>query len=246
MTADRAAPIRIGTSGWSYGHWRGPFYPPDLHPERWLPFYAERLPTVEINHSFYRLPERRTLAAWAEQVPPDFMFAVKASRYITHMKKLRDPARSTRELFRRVTALGDHLGPILFQLPPRWGFNAARLEGFLRVLSRDFRYAFEFRDPTWINPQACDLLAGHDAAFCIYDLDGYLSPRNVTTDFAYVRLHGPDGPYRGSYDTQVLAGWAGAFSTWATRGREVYCYFDNDQRGYAAGNAARLARMLPG
>jgi uncharacterized protein YecE (DUF72 family) len=236
--------IHVGTSGWSYAHWKSLFYPADLPEAQWLAFYAARFHTVEINNSFYRLPDPRTLASWVKTVPKQFEFTVKASRFITHMKKLKDPKRSTRTFFRRISGLGDHLGPILFQLPPRWRFDARRLEGFLRVLSRDFRYAFEFRDRSWINEEALELLARSKAAFCIYDLDDYLSPKNVTTDFVYVRLHGPDGPFRGSYDARTLAGWARHFTGWADQRRKVYCYFDNDERAYAAENAARLQDMI--
>jgi uncharacterized protein YecE (DUF72 family) len=134
----------------------------------------------------------------------------------------------------------DKLGPILFQLPPRWHFNGARLGNFLDTLSREFRYAFEFRDQSWLNEQTFELLSRHAVAFCIYELDGFLSPQQITTDFIYLRLHGPDGAYQGSYDEQTLSGWAGAFSTWASNSQAIYCYFDNDQHGYAVQDALRL------
>jgi uncharacterized protein YecE (DUF72 family) len=238
--------IHIGTSGWSYDHWHGPFYPASLPASGRLGYYAGRLASVEINSSFYHLPAPATLRHWHDSVPPGFVFAVKASRYLTHMKKLRDAAAAVSALFGRIEMLGDRLGPILFQLPPRWRCNPQRLEAFLSGLSGDFRYAFEFRDRSWLTREIYDLLASHDAALGIYDLDGFLSPRKVTAGFVYVRLHGPAGPYQGSYDTRTLAGWAGAFSSWARQGREVYCYFDNDQAGYAALNALRLQAMFAG
>jgi uncharacterized protein YecE (DUF72 family) len=142
--------------------------------------------------------------------------------------------------------LGEHLGPILFQLPPRWRFNAERLDGFLGALSGDFRYAFELRDRSWLNDQVLELLARANAAFCIYELDGFRSPKSVTADFVYVRLHGPDGPYRGDYDTGVLSAWADTISGWRSSGLDVYCYFDNDEAGYAAKNALSLRAMLRG
>ncbi|MGD8308304.1 MAG: DUF72 domain-containing protein, partial [Chromatiales bacterium] len=230
---------------WSYRHWVGPFYPEDLPASRHLAWYAERFNSAEINNSFYHLPSEKTLREWRETVPEGFAFSAKASRYITHMKKLKDPAQGVGRFLDRIGLLEDRLGPILFQLPPKWGFNAERLETFLDALSRDFRYAFELRDPSWLNDQAYELLERYRAAFCIYDLDGFLSPRQITTDFVYVRLHGPDGPYEGSYDASTLSGWAGAFSAWSRKGMPVYCYFDNDDSGYAALNAARLAGMLP-
>ncbi|MEJ2672427.1 MAG: DUF72 domain-containing protein [Deltaproteobacteria bacterium] len=238
--------IHIGTSGWHYGHWQGPFYPDAVGPEGFLKFYAQRFQTVEINNSFYQLPSERALATWRDTVPPGFIFAVKGSRFITHMKKLKDPERSLAPFLERVKILKDKLGPILFQLPPRWHFNLARLEEFLRALPGAWRYTLEMRDKSWINDKAMELLAQHKVAFCIYELDGYLSPQETTTDFVYIRLHGPGGAYQGRYDTQTLADWAGAISAWSRQGREVFCYFDNDEAGFAAQNALELQEMLNG
>jgi uncharacterized protein YecE (DUF72 family) len=243
VTTPRAQ-THIGTSGWSYAHWKGPFYPGHLAGDQMLEFYAQRFRSVEINSSFYRLPEQSTLQHWHDSTPNDFRFSVKASRYITHMKKLGEPHKTVPVLLDRLGTLGDKLGPILFQLPPHWGFNGPRLEKFLATLSREFRYAFEFRDPSWLNEQTIDLLSRHAEAFCIYELDGYLSPQQVTTDLVYLRLHGPDGAYQGSYDDQTLAGWAGAITTWSRNGLATYCYFDNDQHGYAAQNALRLQALF--
>lgn len=236
--------IHIGTSGWSYDHWTGPFYPPDLTAGERLAFYARHFDTVEINSSFYRLPSPKTIRNWCDSVPDGFRFALKASRYITHVKKLKDPNTGLGTLFECASMLGDRAGPILFQLPPRWHFNDRRLADFVGALSADFHYAFEFRDHSWINPRTRTLLAENGIAFCIYDLDGFQSPKSVTADFAYVRLHGPAGPYQGSYDTDTLNGWAGVLSAWSGQGRDSYCYFDNDQAGHAAANALRLRQML--
>jgi uncharacterized protein YecE (DUF72 family) len=243
VSAGRSS-IHIGTSGWHYGHWRGPFYPDDLGTHRFLPYYASRFSTVEINNSFYRLPSEQAVQAWRDAVPPHFRFAVKASRFITHLKKLKDPERSLAPFLERVALLGEKLGPILFQLPPRWQFDAARLAAFLAALPGTYRYAVELRDRTWINARALDLLAAHGVAFCIYELAGYLSPREVTANFVYIRLHGPGGPYQGCYDHRTLTAWAEAIAAWSQQGREVFCYFDNDQAGYAAQNALQLQDML--
>jgi uncharacterized protein YecE (DUF72 family) len=240
----RKARILVGTSGWSYGHWRGAFYPPALPETDWLGYYAERFASVEINNTFYRLPEQRTLRGWRDSVPADFVFTVKASRYITHIKKLKEPEKGLATFLERISVLEDKLGPILFQLPPRWRVNPERLAGFLGGLSRDFRYAFEFRDRSWLDQEVYRQLEQHGVGFCIYELDGYLSPKKVTADFVYVRLHGPAGPYQGSYDSPTLSGWAGAFSAWSAQGRSIFCYFDNDQAGYATTNAAQLQSML--
>lgn len=243
----RTAPILIGTSGWSYDHWKGPFYPQDLPSRRMLAHYAATFSSVEINNSFYRLPERRMLRQWATTVPEGFVFAVKASRYITHMKKLKDPKSSCRRFFDRIGALGAKLGPIVFQLPPRWSFNESRLGEFLSALPPDHRYAFEFRDRSWLNEQAYQLLADHGACLCVYDYEGYTSPRRATTDFFYLRLHGPYADaYRGRYGDTTLRRWAGDVRRWAAQGKSVYCYFDNDEAGYAAADAQRLQRLVEG
>jgi uncharacterized protein YecE (DUF72 family) len=241
---EEAGPIHIGTSGWHYGHWKGPFYPRDLPAGDFLSFYAQHFHTVEINNTFYQLPAEETVRTWRDTVEPHFVFSVKASRYITHMKKLKDPQEPVRRFLDRIATLGDRLGPILFQLPPRWHFDRQRLRSFLQALPSGFRYTFELRDPSWLNEQAYDILAEHGAALCIYDLRGHVSPKEITADFVYVRLHGPYGAYRGSYSAQDLAGWAGAFSTWASRGKEVFCYFDNDESGYAVQNALALQGMV--
>lgn len=241
----RRGSLKIGTSGWHYSHWKGPFYPEDIKGEEMLEFYMDRFDTVEINNSFYNLPGKKTIETWRETVPRDFTFAVKASRYITHMKKLREPGKSTRKFFKRIEVLGDKLGPILFQLPPRWKFNAERLAAFLESLPGGFRYTMEFRDTSWFTERAYGLLAEHGVAFCIYELAGLVSPKELTADFVYVRLHGPTSKkYEGSYGARDLSGWAGAFSAWSRKGMDVYCYFDNDQAAYAARNASRLRSML--
>jgi len=237
--------IRIGTSGWHYEHWRGSFYPRDLAKSELLSHYADSFKTVEINRTFYRLPDQKVFHAWREDTPDAFIFSVKASRYITHMKKLKDCAEPIKTLFNGIEELRPKLGPVLFQLPPRWRRDSGRLGVFLAALPKDGIYAFEFRDPSWFHDDVYRLLGKHGAAFCIYELAGRLSPKTVTAQLIYVRLHGPSKhAYQGSYDDQTLAGWAGAFSAWLQQGHDVWCYFDNDQAGYAAMNAARLREML--
>jgi len=241
MTTGR---VRVGTSGWHYPHWRGPFYPRDLPPERWLAWYAERFEAVEINNSFYRTPDPETCAAWAAQVPRGFRFAVKANRAITHRRKLKDAAPLVRDFLARIEPLGRRRGPVLFQLPPRWRCNVARLAAFLEALPEGLPCAFEFRDRDWHREEVYRLLERHAAAFCIFDLAGELSPLAVTASLVYVRLHGPDGPYAGSYATPALRAWARRASAWAREGHEVWILFDNDERGHAARNAATLRRLL--
>ena len=234
----------IGTSGWSYDHWHGPFYPAELPPAERLAHYAGHLASVEIDNTFYQLPSEGTLVRWREAVPAGFVFATKASRYITHMKKLKDAADNVPRFVERLETLGDRLGPMLFQLPPRWHRNTERLERFLDTLDHCHRWAFELRDRSWIEDNVLALLESRNAAFCIYELDGYLSPAQVTADFVYVRLHGPDGAYRGRYDDAALDHWAARIQAWTGRGLDVYCYFDNDEAGYAVLNAQALAERL--
>jgi len=192
------------------------------------------------------LPSEKTFEQWRKETPKDFVFSVKASRFITHMKKLKDPKKTLKRFMQRVVLLKRKLGPILFQLPPRWRMDLDRLEAFLHALDRRYRYAIEFRDPSWFDERVYDALARHRVAFCIYDLNGRLSPKEVTSDLVYVRLHGTNLAYRGKYDDQTLSGWTKAFLGWAGEGRSVHCYFDNDEKGYAAENALRLKKMLCG
>lgn len=236
--------VYVGTSGWHYEAWKGPFYPPGLRTEEMLGFYCRRFRTVEINNSFYRLPSAETFRQWRETVPGDFLFAVKGSRFITHMKKLKDPREPLELFLGRARELGEKLGPVLFQLPPRWRVNAARLADFLEALPSGYRYAFEFRDESWFTDEVYAVLREHGAAFCIYDLDRRLSPLAVTCGFVYVRLHGPNGPYQGSYDDEALSAWARRIRAWLAEGKDVYCYFDNDQYGYAALNALSLKSLV--
>jgi uncharacterized protein YecE (DUF72 family) len=238
--------IHIGTSGWHYDHWQGPFYPEHLANSDFLRYYQQEFQTVEINNSFYQLPKEKTLMDWRESVSGDFLFAVKASRSITHLKKLKDTQEPVQRLLARIKLLEEKLGPVLFQLPPNFRFNATRLETFLQALPQDYRYTLEFRDPSWLNPETYRLLSEYQAAFCIYEFAGRCSPKEVTTDFVYIRLHGPGGAYQGSYDLTRLSEWARAISAWALQGKKVFCYFDNDQAGYAAQNALTLQNLLKG
>jgi uncharacterized protein YecE (DUF72 family) len=239
--------VVVGTSGWRYEHWWGTFFPEDLAKQDSLAYYSERLPAVEVNRTFYSLPSIEAVSRWREAVPSGFRFAVKASRYITHMKKLKDPKEPLARLYEVVDALEDAAGPVLFQLPPRWRCDPERLASFLDALPDNHRTAFEFRDPSWFDGRINRLLADAGVAFCIWDLAGEQSPREVTADLVYLRLHGSGSEsYTGRYDRQTLAGWAGACHAWAESGRDVWCFFDNDQSGYAPKNAMELREMVTG
>ena len=236
--------IHIGTSGWSYPCWSQAFYSKRLPQGRWLKFYAERFDTVEINNTFYRLPESKTFEKWSHQVPEHFLFSVKVSRYITHYKKLKGAKDSLSMFLSRIESLEEKLGPILFQLPSRWQCNFDRLKDLLPKLSCSYRYVFEFRDRTWLQPQIYELLNKNGVAFCIYGMDGQVSPMEVTADFIYLRLHGPTEAYRGQYEESVLDGWAKRMAGWSRQGKEIFFYFNNDERGYAPKDALRLKAMV--
>jgi uncharacterized protein YecE (DUF72 family) len=236
MTAE----VRIGTSGWHYNHWRGPFYPKKMPAAKMLDFYAQQFDTVELNNSFYHLPLESALESWRESTPRGFLFAMKGSRYLTHMKKLRDPGPGIERFMQRADLLGRKLGPILFQLPPRWQVNVARLEAFLEALPRRHRYGFELREESWRTEAVYKVLRKHNAAFCIYELAGVRTQYTITANFTYVRLHGPGGAYQGSYDRGTLRRWAERIRAWKKDLRAVYVYFDNDQAGFAARNALEL------
>ncbi len=237
--------IRIGTSGFHYRHWKGPFYPAKTPDYKLLDHYLQHFDTVELNNSFYRLPTAETFEGWRSSTPANFIFAVKASRFITHNKKLKDPENALDNLLPRAAHLGPKLGPILFQLPPHWRVNPGRLAALLEILPRELHYAFEFRELSWLTPEIDSILRRFNAAFCIYELAGYHSPLRLTADFTYIRLHGPDaGKYQGSYSDETLVKWARRIEEWSADLKAVYLYFDNDQCGYAAANALTLKKIL--
>ncbi len=236
--------IYIGTSGWHYRHWLGPFYPEKLPASRMLEFYSRHFDTVELNNTFYRLPPESGLHTWRSTTPDRFCFSAKGSRFLTHMKKLKDPGVALERFFERVNLLRPKLGPLVFQLPPFWQIDAERLESFLRALPPRHRYAFELRNPTWHTDAIYKLLRKHNAAFCVFEIAGFTSACHVTADFAYVRLHGPAGAYQGSYSHYQLQRWADRIHQWRQQLRAIYIYFDNDQAAYAVQNALSLKRLL--
>jgi uncharacterized protein YecE (DUF72 family) len=235
--------LYLGTSGWNYKHWIGPFYPATIKQSGELAYYAMQFRTVELNNSFYKLPKRELFERWKKETPKGFLFSVKASRYITHMKKLRDPKQSIDLIIHNAQGLGTKLGPILFQLPPRWNLNLERFALFLKSLPKGLRYTFEFRNETWNVPGVFELLKKFNCAYCIYELNGHLTPLKVTADFVYVRLHGPGGKYEGIYKKRTLKKWVDLLDKWRKTGKDVFLYFDNDQHGYAARNARELQAM---
>jgi uncharacterized protein YecE (DUF72 family) len=240
-----ATDIRIGTSGWHYKHWIGRYYPRDIKPAAMLAWYLRDFDTVELNNTFYRLPDESAFDVWRKSVPDDFIFAVKGSRFITHMIKLKDPNRGIVNFVPRAKRLGKKLGPILWQLPPGWNVNVERLDEFLAALPKRTRYAFELRNQSWMTDEVLEVLHRHNAAFCIYELAGYQSPLEITADWTYIRLHGPTtSKYQGSYSDAQLDQWAKRIDDWKGTLRAIYVYFDNDDSAYAVNNALRLKEIV--
>ena len=235
---------RIGCSGWNYKSWRGTFYPERLAAARWLDYYATHFDTVEVNNTFYRLPERATFAAWRAEVPPSFLFAVKASRFLTHMKRLRDPEEPLSRLFSRAAALGRQLGPVLYQLPGNFHVDLRRLDDFLSALPRvssgkRILHVMEFRHPSWYVPETFQLLERRNVALCLHDKHGSVIVEPFVGPCVYLRFHGTSGMYRGSYSSRELDRWAPRLVEHAD-GKPVFAYFNNDPDAVAVANAQQL------
>jgi uncharacterized protein YecE (DUF72 family) len=240
MTSD----YYIGTSGWHYNHWRGPFYPQKLPPKEWLEFYAQKFNTVEINASFYRLPQEKTFDAWLKAVPSGFCFAVKVSRFITHIKHLKDSQEPLRTFLDRAKHLDRSLGPLLYQLPAGFHRDDDRLEEFLKSLDKRFKHVFEFRHLSWMDETVFKLLYKYQVGFCIFDMPGFTSPVVATSNFAYLRFHGHDDLYSSRYPEAELADWAGKLLKLSSAVQIIYIYFNNDAGGYAIENALTIRKYL--
>jgi uncharacterized protein YecE (DUF72 family) len=248
-----AGRVHVGCSGWQYRHWRGDFYPDELPPSRWFAHYALTFDTVEVNNSFYRLPPAETFAKWRDQAPPAFVYAVKASRFLTHMKKLKDPEDPLRRFYTHARHLGSRLGPILYQLPPRWPLDLARFEIFLKALRRvsrlvDIRapHVVEFREPSWYDDRVFELLQRYRVALCLHDMQGSATDRIAIGPFIYARFHFGTQRYGGRYDDRRLDAWAAWLAERAKSGLDVFAYFNNDTGGHAPRDAVRLRSLLNG
>ncbi len=237
----KAIAVHVGTSGWQYEDWRGRFYPEGLPASRWLPFYAERFSTVEVNASFYRLPERSAVERWRASVPEGFVLTLKASRFLTHVRRLHEPAEPLALLWDRAQGAGDRLGPILFQLPPDLRADVARLEAFIALLPRGMRPAFEFRHPSWFRDDVFAHLDGAGAALVWADRPGTRVRLPATGGWAYVRFHqgrlGAPG-----YPREKLRRWADRIA--ALDVSEAFAYFNNDTGGAAVRDATTLRELL--
>ncbi|HEY3792530.1 MAG TPA: DUF72 domain-containing protein [Bradyrhizobium sp.] len=239
------ARVYIGTSGWHYDSWRGPFFPKGLPLGRQLQYYASQLESAELNGVFYRTPTPGAVQSWREQTGKHFIFAWKASKFITHWKRLSGNCLNSLALLEdRLSLLGDKAGPILFQLPPDFKADNGRLAAFLDFLTPKRRYSFEFRHASWYSPSVLKLLAGRNVALCLSDHHDAPAPWRRTASFVYVRGHGPGGRYRGHYSDAVLGDWAKRIRGWKRGGYDVYVYFDNDQKSAAPADALKLRQLL--
>jgi uncharacterized protein YecE (DUF72 family) len=235
------ARVRIGTSGYQYEHWKRLFYPEKLPKREWFAHYAKKFDTVEINNTFYGLPSAETFEGWRKQAPPGFLYVLKFSRYGSHLKRLKEPRATIKNFLQRARRLRNFLGPILVQLPPNWRVDPDRLAGFLKAAPRSVRWAFEFRDPSWLCEEIFALLQAHNAALCIHDMIQD-HPRRITADWVYLRFHGDH--YGGSYTSEQLRSEARWIKQQLVEGRDVFAYFNNDAQGYAVKNAAELKRHI--
>ncbi len=234
----------IGTSGWHYDDWRGRFYPEKLPKAKWLEFYARHFTTLELNNSFYRLPSEEAFNRWYDSSPPDFVFAVKVSRFITHIKRLKDCDEALNNFMSRSSLLKEKLGPLLYQLPPGLRRDDERLTAFLEKLPRGFRHVIEFRHESWLVEEVFDILRRHHAGFCVFDMPKLTAPLLATSNFAYIRFHGSGSLYSSCYSDEELADWAGRIAEMARNLESVYIYFNNDIEGYALKNAVTIRDYL--
>jgi uncharacterized protein YecE (DUF72 family) len=234
----------IGTSGWHYEHWRGLFYPQELTKSKWLEFYTRHFSTVELNNSFYRLPSEKAFDNWREASSAGFVFAVKVSRFITHIKRLKDVEEPLHNFLERADLLNNKLGPLLYQLPPNMKHNDERLDNFLAILPRQYRHVFEFRNESWFDDCVFNILKKYNAGFCVFDMPDFTCPVVATADFAYVRFHGSTGLYWSNYSDNELSSWAKKIAKLGKNLKAVYIYFNNDAGGYAINNARTLDQLL--
>lgn len=234
----------IGTSGWHYDDWRNRFYPGELPKTKWLEFYARHFPTVELNNSFYRLPSENAFANWRETSPTNFIFAVKVSRFITHIKRLKNSEEAVEKFIQRGKILGDKLGPLLYQLPPNMHRNDETIASFLSSLPEGMKHVIEFRHQSWLVEEVFEILRQYDAGLCVFDMPSFTCPLFATADFAYIRFHGSQGLYSSYYSDEELSDWAKRIADLATNLDAVYVYFNNDVQGFAVRNAKTIRDYL--
>lgn len=237
--------IRIGTSGWSYEHWFGRFYPRDMAKNKAFEYYQTQFDTVELNVTFYRLVSEKTFKSWADKTT-DFVFAVKGSRYLTHIKRLKNYEESLDRFLKPLSALGDKTGPILFQLPANYQKDLAILELFIEGLPNYLRFAFEFRHKSWFHDDIYTVLKDNNTALVLSNSPFFPYEEQITADFAYIRWHGPSQLYGGNYSDKDLSRWSEKILSWADHGIDVFGYFNNDYNAFAPHNALKLKEFIAG
>ena len=235
----------IGTSGWYYDDWRRRFYPQEIKKSAWLEFYSRHFATVELNNTFYRLPSETAFINWYNATPDDFIFALKASRFITHIKKLKDTREAVNNFMSRAALLKEKLGPVLYQLPPARYRDDGLLEAFLTNLPPGYRHVLEFRHESWLADEVYDILRRYRAGICVFDMPDLTCPPLATADFAYIRFHGKDSLYASSYSDEELANWVTRIGELAQSLDTVYIYFNNDVQGFALKNAETIRNLIP-
>lgn len=234
----------IGCSGWHYDHWRALYYPAGLPKSKWLQFYVKEFSTVELNNSFYHLPSEKAFVAWRESTPDNFLFAVKVSRFITHIKRLRNLDSAVENFLSRACLLQDKLGPLLYQLPPNMKRNDEVLENFLSLLPQKYQHVFEFRHDSWIDDSVFHTLQQYHVGLCIFDMPSFTCPLVATTDFSYIRFHGSHSLYSSCYSDEELSQWAQKIIQLDEKVKAVYIYFNNDAEAFAVRNALTLAKFI--
>jgi uncharacterized protein YecE (DUF72 family) len=240
--------LHIGTSGWSYKHWKGLYYPAGLATAKWLSFYAQTFSTTEINASFYRLPSPETVMKWMKQVPRRFVFCPKMSRYLTHLKKLNEPEEPLERFFGLFEPMKKNMGPVLVQLPPVLKFNYETADHFYHLLAttyRDYEFVMEVRHNTWLQKDSLDLMTRYDVGFVISQ-SGEKFPYSemITAKNIYIRFHGPGQLYASSYSNEMLNAFAKKFRRWIKEGHTIWAYFNNDVNGYAVADAKKLMAIM--
>ncbi len=236
--------IRIGTSGWYYEHWKELFYPTVLPKSKWFEYYSQHFDTVEINNTFYHQPKEQSIQRWQKIAPEGFLYAVKANRFITHIKKLKDTSDSLQRFFDGINLLKRKLGPVLYQLPPSLHIDLDRLEAFIKLLPKRKTAIFEFRHKSWYCEKTYKLLRKYSAGFCIHDMPEKESPKIVTSDIIYIRFHGTTDRYSGSYPKSQLQNWAKWIKEQSHKVSNIYIYFNNDAHGHAIKNAKQLKEQF--
>jgi len=241
------ADLHVGCSGFNYPHWRGAFYPDRLPQRQWLGHYASVFLSVELNVTFYRLPTASTFVKWRLETPAGFVFSIKGSRFITHVKRLRDPEEPLERFFVAALELREKLGAVLWQLPPGFRADSERLERFLKLLDGyPVRNSLEFREESWLGAETVSICREHNVPICMADWPQFQAETPLTADFVYIRRHGRQGDYAADYSQGELAVDAARIRGHLAGGRDVFIYFNNDAQGHAPKNAAELAGMLKG